>query len=193
MIAVSRHEAVKDALFNKDLLGRPHSPGLLAKTFHQRLGIRGNFRVKLRKSNECLILCYATGIMFVDGPLWQEQRRFTVRHLKELGFGKTSIEDQMMNEVLDLLKEIKHVSESDPNHVVDFKGRFQVSVVNIIWAVIGGKRFERDDLEFKKVLFVVEQFFALGTRLVQEFHFPHLFLKFSPRYSRVWPVFAMTL
>jgi methyl farnesoate epoxidase/farnesoate epoxidase len=43
----------------------------------------------------------------VDGEFWQEQRRFTLRHLRDLGFvGKTSIEDQMMEEISDLISDI---------------------------------------------------------------------------------------
>ena len=61
--------------------------------------------------------------------MWQEQRRFTLRHLRDLGFGKTSIENQMMDEVDDLIREIATTAQSDPVGVVDFKGIFNVSVV----------------------------------------------------------------
>jgi hypothetical protein len=81
-----------------------------------------------------------TGLVFVDGDFWQEQRRFTLRHLRELGFGKTSIEDQMMDEISDLISDITEAAKSDPDHVVDFKAIFTVSVFNILWAIIGGKR-----------------------------------------------------
>jgi hypothetical protein len=76
--------------------------------------------------------------MFIMGQFWQEQRRFTMRHLRDLGFGKTSIEDQMMGEVGDLIKDIENKSQSDKDRVVDLKGIFQVSVVNILWAIIAG-------------------------------------------------------
>ncbi len=76
--------------------------------------------------------------MFAVGSLWQEHRRFTVRHLRDLGFGKTSIEDQMMEEVGDLLKDIESCLKSNPNRVVDFRGTFQVSVQNILWALVAG-------------------------------------------------------
>lgn len=100
----------------------------------------------------------AVGLVFVEGEFWQEQRRFTLRHLRDLGFGKTSIEDQMMGEINDLISEISNVSKSDPDHVVDFKSIFIVSIINILWAIIGGKRFQRDDLQFKTLLSIVENF-----------------------------------
>jgi methyl farnesoate epoxidase/farnesoate epoxidase len=103
-----------------------------------------------------------TGLVFVDGDFWQEQRRFTLRHLRDLGFGKTSIEDQMMDEISDLILDITEAAKSDPDHVVDFKAIFTVSVFNILWVVIGGKRFQRDDREFKQLLANVDLFLRGG-------------------------------
>lgn len=78
--------------------------------------------------------------MFVAEDFWKEQRRFTTRHLRDLGFGKTSIEDQMMDEVGDLIKDIEHSIQSSPDRVVDMKGIFQISVQNILWAIVAGKK-----------------------------------------------------
>ncbi len=61
-----------------------------------------------------------------------------MRHLRDLGFGKASIEDQMMDEVRDLLTDIENCLEADPNGVVDFRGLFQISVENILWAIVAG-------------------------------------------------------
>lgn len=49
------------------------------------------------------------GIFFVDGPFWHEQRRFTLRHLRDYGFGRRfeTLErfmgEQMQN-VIDFMK-----------------------------------------------------------------------------------------
>ena len=88
----------------------------------------------------------------MDGDFWQEQRRFTLRHLRDLGFGKTSIEDQMIDEINDLISDMTETAKSDPGHVVDLKSIFTVSAINILWAIIGGKRFQRDNVKFKKLL-----------------------------------------
>lgn len=34
---------------------------------------------------------FVPGVLVVDGPLWVEQRRFILRHLRDLGFGKTDM------------------------------------------------------------------------------------------------------
>jgi len=46
------------------------------------------------------------GVFFTDGPFWVEQRRFTLRHLRDFGFGKRSMEEFIMEEIEDTIKEI---------------------------------------------------------------------------------------
>lgn len=45
--------------------------------------------------------------MYTDGPIWVEQRRFTLRYLKEFGFSKKSAEGVILEETEELVKEIK--------------------------------------------------------------------------------------
>ncbi|KAJ4434999.1 hypothetical protein ANN_23571 [Periplaneta americana] len=47
------------------------------------------------------------GIFFSDGPFWVEQRRFTLRHLRDFGFGKKSMEGFILDEVEDILLHMK--------------------------------------------------------------------------------------
>ncbi|EFX83937.1 hypothetical protein DAPPUDRAFT_194538 [Daphnia pulex] len=138
-ISVDGHKAVKEALHNNDLNGRPSGTLVISRTFGKKLGL-----------------------LIVDGDFWQEQRRFTLRHLRDLGFGKTSIEDQMMGEISDLILDITGAAKSDPDHIVDFKAIFTVSVFNILWAIIGGKRYQRDDPAFKQLLANVDLFLRGG-------------------------------
>jgi hypothetical protein len=120
------------------------------------------------------------GLIFVDGDVWQEQRRFTLRHLRDLGFGKTSIEDQMMDEIADLISEFRTTAESNPDHVVDFKSIFSVSVINILWAIIGGKRFQRDDPKFKKLLDNIDQFLGSGNVAQANLPIPAFLVRLFP-------------
>jgi len=39
---------------------------------------------------------FVVGLVFTDGPYWQEMRRFTLRNLRYFGFGKTSMEGQII-------------------------------------------------------------------------------------------------
>jgi methyl farnesoate epoxidase/farnesoate epoxidase len=122
--------------------------------------------------------------VFVDGNFWQEQRRFTLRHLRDLGFGKTSIEDQMMDEISDLILDITEAAQSDPEHVVDFRLIFTVSVINILWAIVGGKRYRRDDPEFKKILDNIDQFVRAGNAVAGNLPVPAFLIRFFPSLPR---------
>lgn len=50
-----------------------------------------------------------------------------------------------MEEINELTSDITEAAQSDPEHVVDFRLIFTVSVINILWAIVGGKRYRRDD------------------------------------------------
>jgi hypothetical protein len=49
-----------------------------------------------------------TGFFFTDGPYWVEQRRFTLRHLRDLGFGKKSLEGIILDEAEVLIKKLQY-------------------------------------------------------------------------------------
>ena len=97
--------------------------------------------------------------MFIDGDFFREQRRFTLRHLRDLGFGRTSAEDMIHEEIRELIHVISDQSTSDPDRIVDFKsGIFNRSVLNILWALVGGERFSRDDARLTSLMDMVDFF-----------------------------------
>ena len=53
------------------------------------------------------VLILFLGVLMTDGDLWKEQRRFTMFHLKELGFGKSSLEVVMLEEASNLIAEFE--------------------------------------------------------------------------------------
>lgn len=103
--------------------------------------------------------------MFAEGQFWHEQRTFTMNHLKDMGFGRTNIESQMLDEVQDFLGEIRRRAETDPRCVVDFASLFNVSVVNILWAMVAGDRFKRGDARFQSLLANIQSLFRVGNQL----------------------------
>ncbi len=103
--------------------------------------------------------------MFTEGQFWQEQRRFTLRHLRDLGFGKTSHEDMMLDEIQELISEISAAAEADPDRVVNYKGIFSISLINVLWGIVGGERFRRDDQYLKRLLRLLDTIFRSGQAL----------------------------
>ena len=116
----------------------------------------------------------------MDGEFWQEKRRFKLRHLRDLGFGKTSIEDQMMEEISDMISDITEAAKSDLGHIVNFKAIFTVSVINILWAVAGGKRYRRDDPAFKKLLDSIDEFVRGGNTVAGNLPVPEFLIRLFP-------------
>ena len=53
-----------------------------------------------------VVLAGVTGVFFSDGPYWTEQRRFTLRQLRQLGLGKSSLEGVVIDEVEATLQSI---------------------------------------------------------------------------------------
>ena len=92
-----------------------------------------------------------------------EQRRFSLRHLRDLGFGKTSLESMIQDEIRDLLADI--TDKTADENVVDFGGLFNLSLINILYALIGGERFARSDARLKHLLGLVEVFIRTGNFL----------------------------
>jgi len=48
----------------------------------------------------------SAGVLFSDGPFWVEQRKFLLRHLRNFGLGRLSMEEFIIEEIEDTMKEI---------------------------------------------------------------------------------------
>ena len=49
--------------------------------------------------------------MFTEGTFWSEQRRFSLRHLRDFGFGKQSTENVIWEEAEDLAEKVLRKNE----------------------------------------------------------------------------------
>ncbi|OWA54867.1 Cytochrome P450 2J6 [Hypsibius exemplaris] len=88
------------------------------------------------------------GLIMSDGDLWKEHRRFALSTLRDLGMGKTWLQER-------ILEEVQYVSEIldeqdgrpyDPNDLIN------TGVSNIICAAVFGKRFAHNDKDFLALL-----------------------------------------
>ena len=75
---------------------------------------------------------------------------------------------------------MKHTAKSDPDGIVYFKDLFTVSVINILWTIIGGKRFNRDDQDFKRLLYHIDVLFKTGNTTRANIPVPMFILKIFP-------------
>jgi methyl farnesoate epoxidase/farnesoate epoxidase len=74
------------------------------------------------------------GNVVTEGKEWQEQRRFSFKTLKNFGFGKSSMESIMHEEVINFAEQLRKESE---NGRVDLANKFNVMVINVLWRIIG--------------------------------------------------------
>jgi methyl farnesoate epoxidase/farnesoate epoxidase len=58
-----------------------------------------------------LKICIISGVFFSDGPFWVEQRRFTLHHLRDFGFGKSIMETSIFEEIEEVIKELRQREE----------------------------------------------------------------------------------
>lgn len=118
-------------------------------------------------------------------PFLREQRRFTLRHLRDLGFGRTSSENLIHEEIHELIEEIKISASSNPDSVVDFKALFNPTLINTLWAFIAGKRYKHDDEEPNRLLHMVDLFVASGNNVRSNLPIPAVLLRNFPILKKI--------
>ncbi|KAK7086808.1 hypothetical protein SK128_000309 [Halocaridina rubra] len=92
-----------------------------------------------------------SGIVNVSGKLWQNSRRFALRHLKSLGMGKSTYESVIQQEVVSLIKNFQNLI-GEPTLL---PWSINVAVLNVIWRIVADRRYEIDDeeiLHFQELL-----------------------------------------
>ncbi|RWS02731.1 Cytochrome P450 18a1-like protein [Dinothrombium tinctorium] len=115
--------SIKEALSKEECLGRP-----------QQIFFNAFFPVK--------------NFAMLEGSVWKEQRRFMLKTLRDLGFGKVAMEDHIRDEILDLCDKIEK-QNGEPKELTKLLGG---SIMNILLAFIAGKRLNRNDKEFKRLM-----------------------------------------
>ena len=94
--------------------------------------------------------------MFSHGAYYTEVRRFVLRNLRDLGFGKTSMEGSINHEIGNLFKTYDKLlgKPFEPNMT-----NLNVNVVNALWAISCGETYENDDPKAKMIAQMVNQIF----------------------------------
>ena len=124
------------------------------ETIHEAAVVKGNLftgRPSVLENDD--IGCGNKGIGLSDGPLRKHQRKFTHRRLQEFGFGKSSFESKILNEVECFISLLKKVG----GHPTDFHKYIHASVANVIFSIVCGKRHDYDDEQFQQLLIDTEE------------------------------------
>lgn len=100
------------------------------------------------------------GVVFTDGPMWQEQRRFCLQHLRKLGLGRRSVDEQIEAEAQDLVVTLRSKC-NDGSTPLQLHDAFNVCVLNSLWALLAGYRFALDDKRLMELLDIVHASFRM--------------------------------
>lgn len=89
------------------------------------------------------------GILWSNGEWNKELRRFSLRTLRDFGFGKSQSQEQVMEQELkELMTGLNSKLERD--EMICMKQFFNISVLNIIWSMIASVRFNHNDPQFRE-------------------------------------------
>ena len=107
---------------------------------------------KFSKIDEVLSEVYIHGyhgLVVTEGEEWREQRRFCLKTLKNFGFGKSSLETIIQEEIQKFCSQLRQECSQGS---IDLSNRFNVMVINILWRIIGGKSFDYKDQQFAELV-----------------------------------------
>ncbi|CAH1392903.1 unnamed protein product [Nezara viridula] len=97
------------------------------------------------------------GLVFVDGEFFNEQKRFVMKHLKSFGLNRSIMEGRISGEAEDL---VQHILKNQKDGVV-FSEIVEISVMNILWSIVAGGRFQLDDKKARVLIDHIHTSFRL--------------------------------
>jgi len=97
------------------------------------------------------------GILRTDGQTWHGQRRFSLKTLKDLGFGRTSSE-LIIQEEASLLIDFLIEKSADGDFL--FRSTMNIPIINVLWRMVASKRFQMDDAKAEEIMQTLTQSFG---------------------------------
>ncbi|GBN92085.1 Cytochrome P450 2J2 [Araneus ventricosus] len=145
VVIITDFETTKEAFAKDALMGRP--PDLPFE--HNRVTVE-------------------TGA-FIGMP-WKEQRRFSLHMLRDLGFGKTRMEDHIKEEILELLERISDQEGKSVKHAYLLAPSMSNNIVSLVF----GKRLKYNDPERQRLDYLVREIGRLAGFVSWQIFFPWL-------------------
>ncbi|KAL7640129.1 UNVERIFIED_CONTAM: hypothetical protein RMT77_009543 [Armadillidium vulgare] len=94
---------------------------------------------------------FELGLIATNGTHWHDVRRFTLRHLRDLGMGKSKMVSAVQFEASELVESMKKDAGKSKPLTTDIK----IAVINVLWQMVASKRYKFDDkmvLEFDDLM-----------------------------------------
>ena len=93
-------------------------------------------------------LCSVSGVAFTSGTLWKEHRSFALMTLRNFGFGKRSLENQIREEIELFLNDISDTGVKP----FDIQSILSISISNVICSMAFGRHYEHNDKRLLQLL-----------------------------------------
>ena len=103
------------------------------------------------------------GIIANESAGWVKQRRFGLKTLRDLGFGRRTIEDIINEEIDQMMTKIGRDCEGK-DFLVDTI--FNIPMINVLWQLVAGHRFDEADSEGRTVVNNIVKIFQNYLKLV---------------------------
>ncbi|KAA0190605.1 Cytochrome P450 CYP3214A12 [Hyalella azteca] len=78
------------------------------------------------------------GVISSNGVHWQHDRRFVLRNLRNLGMGKSFLEEAINTEAMALVKDLKKYG----GEAINYPDSFRTVALNIIWQMVASTRYD---------------------------------------------------
>eukprot|EP00094_Tigriopus_californicus_P010881 TCALIF_10496-PA protein Name:"Similar to Cyp2j6 Cytochrome P450 2J6 (Mus musculus)" AED:0.07 eAED:0.07 QI:0/0.78/0.7/0.9/1/1/20/349/2332 len=120
------------------------------------------------------------GVILSSGLEWQDQRRFSLRQLRDFGFGRSSMESMILEEVQKLCKSL----QEEAGKPLDLSFKMNISIINALWLILVGERLELDDERLLKIVRTMDKLLR-ETQVSGLFSvlFPTLYKMVHPRFK----------
>ncbi|XP_063867797.1 cytochrome P450 2L1-like [Scylla paramamosain] len=110
------------------------------------------------------------GVATSNGLLWHNNRRFTLRQLRDLGMGKSSMVGAVQHQGLKLRETIAEKAGT-PGMIPH---QLHVTVLNVIWHMVASRQFDAEDKMLQEFLKLMEDFVLISNRLAIKDFLPWL-------------------
>ncbi|XP_049711279.1 cytochrome P450 2C19-like isoform X1 [Elephas maximus indicus] len=129
-VVLHGYEAIKEALIDQG----------------EEFSGRGHFAVAERTNKEF-------GVVFSNGKIWKETRRFSLMTLRNFGMGKRSLENRVQEEARCLVEELRKTKAlpCDPTFIL------ACAPCNVICSIIFQNRFEYTDQHFLNLIGILNE------------------------------------
>lgn len=161
IVVVLGSQALKEFLMSDDLAGRPMGEFYQLRTWGER-----------------------HGVLLTDSTVWKEQRRFILRQLREFGFGKGDMSRMIEAETEIMVNNIKDMIHVTKNSLqLDVSQIFSVHILNTLWTMLAGVRYNAEDKELKKLQSLLSELFDNSHMVGALFHHFPILRFLAPEFS----------